>query len=307
MSENTTDSKLAAFRKQIDEMDDKIIQLLIERIGIVSQVGEMKRKVAPGACPIRAGREAEQVRRIMKKFENLGRSDMLLPAAAAALWRIIIGMSTSIESPLKLSAFASDDNDLYWLAREYFGPFAPVIRQPQAKRVIGDIMDGKASVGIMPLPDNNDSTNWWISLMDQSPEIPKIFARVPFVNMDAAGKDVPSGLAIARVMPEASGDDVSLWAMEADHHVSQHRLQTAFASAKLETSWLNIATMSPITRHHLVEIKGFIPSSHEGMQSTLAGLDKAIVNVGFIGAYAVPVTLNQPETRPVHAKAVATT
>jgi hypothetical protein len=90
-------------------------------------------------------REAEQVRRIMKKFENLG-DDLLLPAAAGALWRTIIGMSTSIESPLKVSAYTPiGDSDLYWLAREYFGPFLPITRQPYINRVIGDVMDGKST------------------------------------------------------------------------------------------------------------------------------------------------------------------
>jgi chorismate mutase len=55
MRENSVETRIAAFRKQIDDLNDKIIQSLIERIGVVSQVGAMKRKAAPGQCPIRAG------------------------------------------------------------------------------------------------------------------------------------------------------------------------------------------------------------------------------------------------------------
>ena len=162
MSENAVNANLAAFRKHIDELDDNIIRLLAERIGVVEKVGAMKRSEAPGICPIRPGREAEQLRRIMRQFENI-RDDVLFPAAGAALWRIIIGMSTSIEAaPLKLSAFTPiGDRDLYWLAREYFGPFVSVVRQPQINRVIGDVMDGKASVGVVPVPRGSDATNWW--------------------------------------------------------------------------------------------------------------------------------------------------
>jgi chorismate mutase len=307
MSENF-DTKLTAFRKQIDELDDKIIHLLMERIGVVSQVGAMKQKDAPGVCPIRAGREAEQLRRIIKQFENTGPDKVLPPAAAASLWRIIIGMSTSIESPLKLSAYTPvGDNDLFWLAREYFGSFLPVIRQPQIKRVIGDVMDGKASVGIVPIPRGTDSANWWINLMEESEDIPKVFARIPFVSV-GTGRDAPSGLAIARVKPEASGDDMSLWVLEADHNVSQNRLQTAFATAKLEVQWINVSTLNQVTRHHLVEIKGFITPDHDSMKSLLAGLGKAIVNTGFLGAYAAPITLGASETKPTpHAAATPAT
>jgi len=306
MTENAENSALAAFRKKIDEIDDGIVRLLLERIGVVTQVGEMKRKAGVG-CPIRSGREARQLRRIIEQCENAGRKDVLLPAAASAIWRIIIGLSTSVEMPLKLSAFTPiGDSDLFWLAREYFGPFVPVIRQPQIKRVIGDVMDGKAAVGILPVMRTTDASNWWLNLMEEGADIPKIFARIPFVNTDTPGKDAPSGLAIARVMPEESGDDVSLWVIEADHNVSQNRLQGALTSAKLEAQWINVSALSQITRHHLIEIKGFVTPDDENMKSMLSGLGKAIVNVGFLGAYAVPVILNASETKSSHAAASKT-
>src|SRR6185312_1779120 len=90
---------------------------------------------------------------------------------------------------------------------------------------------------------------------------------------------------------EPSGDDISLWLLEADYNVSQNRLQTAFAAAKLEANWVNITAISQITRHHLIEVKGFITPEHESMASMLLALGKAIVNFGFLGAYAMPVTL----------------
>ena len=90
---DSTDSEIAAFRQQIDEIDDKIANLLIERTAVVSRVGEVKHKAGPGKCPIRPGREAAMVRRITAKFENTP----FLPAAAAAIWRIIIGMSTAVQ------------------------------------------------------------------------------------------------------------------------------------------------------------------------------------------------------------------
>jgi chorismate mutase len=311
MSENAVNANLAAFRKQIDELDDKLIRLLIERIGVVERVGAMKRSESPGVCPIRAGREAEQIRRIMQRFEGL-RNDTLFPAAAAAIWRLIIGMSTSIEaSPLKVSAFTPiGDRDLYWLAREYFGPFISVVRQSQINRVIGDVIDGKAAVGVLPVIRSSDATNWWINLMDEGPDVPKVFARIPFVINETAGRDAPAGLAIARLKPETSGNDVSLWMLEADYNVSQHRLQTAFATAKLEGTWINISTLHQLTRHHLIEVKGFIPSGHEAMTALVQGLGKAIVNVGFLGADAVPVTLKTetPEIKSgIHAPVFAKT
>lgn len=301
------ETELNAFRKQIDDIDDTIIELLKERIGIVARVGEYKRRTAPGRCPIRPAREAEMIRRVAKKFEG----SQFLPAAAAALWRTIIGASTSIESQLTVSVFSSDrDNDYFWMAREYFGPFTPVVRQPHIKRVLGDVMDGKASVGIVPMLRSADSTFWWTNLVQQGQDAPKIFARIPFVYPQTPGRDAPSALAIARIAPEPSGDDHSLLVLEADHNVSQHKLQSAFASAKLEASWINIATLSPHARHHLIEIKGFVTLDHPGIEILTGALGASIFNLSFIGAYAVPLVINNGsksnhETKSLHVEYTA--
>ena len=287
-------SELLEFRSKIDAIDDKIMGLLQERIGIVGQVGAFKRRTAPGRCPLRPGREAEMVRRIMDRFKNNNGTTPFPPATAAAMWRILIGTSTSVESPLTVSAFVSErDNDLFWLAREYFGPSVEIVKQPYVKRVIGDVMDGKASVGIVPMLRSSDTTYWWTNLTQQNPDTPKIFAHIPFVSHGTPGKDFPCGLAIARVAPEDSGDDRSLLVIETDYNVSQNRLQTAFVTAKLEATWINIATLTPDARHHLIEIQGFVNESSEPMKALFAGLGSSLFNACFLGSYAVPIIANE--------------
>ena len=287
------DKELLQFREQIDAIDDKIIALLLERTSVVEQVGHHKSRIASGKCPIRPGREAEMLRRILKKFEKTPFS----PAAAAAIWRVIIGASTAIEAELTLSVFAPEkESDLFWLAREYFGMATPVIKQPQIKRVIGDVIDGKAAVGIISILRSDDTTYWWTNLMQQGNDAPKIFAHIPFVYPAEPDKHAVGALAIARIAPEPSGDDMTLLVLEADHNVSQHKLQSAFASAKLEATWLNIATLSPNSRHHLVRVAGYTPPESAQMKSVLLPLGNSILSVNFLGAYAVPVTLS-PEKK----------
>jgi chorismate mutase / prephenate dehydratase len=293
-------NELSAFRKQIDDIDDKLIELLIQRIGIVKQVGALKMANEPGKCPIRAGREADMVRRIMKKFEGTA----FFPAAAGAIWRTLIGASTSAESQLTISVFApGQNNDYYWLGREYFGAFNPSIKQPNVKRVIGDVMDGKASVGIIPMPHHTDTEHWWTNLMQPGKDMPRVFAQVPFIYPDSMDKDASIGLAIACIEPEQTADDLTLVVMETDYNVSQHRLQTAFATAKMEARWITIATLTPSSRHHLLEIRGFITPDHSGMKSLLASLGpSSVLQTHYLGSYATPVLMSNSEKKPaLHA------
>lgn len=292
---NNNEEKLSQFRAQIDAIDDQIIALLEQRTGIVLNVGEYKRQTAAGICPIRPGREAQQLRRIVERFSTLNFS----AAGAASIWRTIIGTSTSLESDLTLSVYSPErETDLCWMAREYFSAAAPLIRQPHIKRVIGDVIDGKAAVGIVPTIRGDDTSYWWTNLMGEG--APKVFAHIPFVLPAELDRMALSALAIAKLTPEPSGDDVSLLVIEAEHNVSQHRLQTAFGSAKLEANWLNIATLVPDTRHHLVSVRGFLPVESEQMQKVIAPLGSSVFSVNFLGAYATPVTL---PTRKTETKA----
>ncbi len=297
--------QLADFRQQIDELDDKLIQLLKERIGIVSQVGAMKSKTNPGQCPLRPGREADMVRRIAKAFEG----SAFAPAAAVAMWRTLIGASTAVEGSLKISVFADDKNNtLYWLAREYFGPFIPVMRQPHINRVLGDVIDGKAAVGLVPNIYSSDANNWWTALMQPDANMPVVFAHVPFVYYETPGNNAPSALAIARIKPEKTAEDISLVILESDNNTSQNRMQQAFATAKLEARWINIVTLHSSARHHVLEIKGFITTEHKGMQEFLKAMGPSILKTTYLGAYAVPFTLtfsNADQPKAAHASAKA--
>ncbi|MBY0407120.1 MAG: chorismate mutase [Rickettsiales bacterium] len=300
-----TEPELQAFRQQIDAIDDKLFALLKERIQIVAQVGEYKRRHFPGICPIRPAREAEMVRRVMDEFEGT----LFPPAAAAAMWRILIGASTSVEAQLVVSVFAPDrEDDMFWLAREYFGPFITIIRQPHIKRVIGDVMDGKAAVGVVPMLRSDDTTFWWTNLLQEGSEIPKVFARIPFLFGTNPGRSQPSGLAFSRLTPENSGNDNTLIAIEADANVSLSKLQTTMIHSQLEARWINIATLHPSVRHHLVELKGFVTAQDESFRNLVASLGSSVLKVHFLGAYAIPINMNESaanDARPTPISATA--
>jgi hypothetical protein len=228
------------------------------------------------------------LRRIVAKFCE---SDF--PAAAAAsIWRIIIGASTGTEADMTLSVLNSGvENNLYWLAREYFGSHSTIIKQPHVNRVVGDVMDGKAAVGIVPFPRGADENKWWLVLLQQGANAPKIFAHVPFVYDDTQNKSAPAALAFAKLVPESSGDDKTMMVIEADANVSQSRLQTAFQTAKLEVTWLDIAAIIPDSRYHFVEIKGFITPEHAEFTGAISALGASVFRTHSLGAYAVPISV----------------
>jgi len=278
------------FRNQIDLLDDKIIALLKERSGIVKKVGDYKRETAPDAYPLRPGREAKMLKRIAEVFKG---SDFS-PAAAAQIWRVIIGASTAIESKLTVSVFApTGEQDYYWLAREYFGPAATLIKQPHIKRVISDVLDGTASIGVVPVFSRDDESSWWTNLISTAKNAPKIFAHLPYALTDDKNKMPPTALAFGKLAPEDSGDDVSVYVLEMDHDVSQHKLQTCLSAENITASWISVTSLSPNVRAHLLSFNGFVAPDDKAFMQCLASLGASVHHVHFLGAYAAPFIVKE--------------
>ncbi len=267
-------------RASIDAIDDRIIDLLNERSGYVKQVGMTKKKrAADGKAFIRSGREAELVRRIYRKLE----SGVFPPQAAAQIWRLIICASLSLESQLTITAYAPESHsEIYALAQDYFGSFTSVAKQPTAKRVLGDVIDGKAEVGVLPLPDDTPEGSWW----PRMPEGLRVFACLPFVL--AKGAEIKA-LAVAKVDPEPTGDDISYVSLETDMDVSQSRLKAAFDKQKLEVHWRAVESFASGHRAHLVEIKGFISPQDSTMRALTKEIGASLLAINPIGAYATPL------------------
>jgi hypothetical protein len=75
----------------------------------------------------------------------------------------------------------------------------------------------------------------------------------------------------------------------------------------MEASWIQIASLTPSSRHHLIEVKGFVTSEHKGLQSMINALGSSVVlNVNYLGAYATPIRQPNQENKPaMHASGIA--
>ena len=77
-------SKLEELRREIDQLDEKLIELLAERFAVSRQVGELKRS---SVLPLRdEEREQRQVRRVRGVAQAHGVS----PELAEAVLRLVI-------------------------------------------------------------------------------------------------------------------------------------------------------------------------------------------------------------------------
>lgn len=251
---DNAEAPLQTYRDQIDMLDDQIIQLLKERIDIVSKVGALKKENGEAGVFIRSGREGRMHRRIFEAFQGSG----LDPQAALQIWRILISASTHHESPMRIVAtHTREASDLLYLTKEYFGSFLKVETNSNPVHIISDIYERKASIGVLPYPD--DETNWWHALAQyQEPRV-YIFAKLPLCE---SSPHAPSALAVAEVTPESSaiGDEVadeSYFVLTLEDTLSTSRLHTVFQEAGLNPTFLNTSIQPPM-KSMLVKLDGFL-------------------------------------------------
>ena len=83
--------RIKSLRKDIDEIDERILHLLKDRVEVCKTVGTIKRE---NRIPIRdQQREEEQYRNLMKRASELG----LDPHEVKAVYREIIAMGMHVQ------------------------------------------------------------------------------------------------------------------------------------------------------------------------------------------------------------------
>jgi len=197
---------LADLRKEIDRIDEAMHQLLMERGEIIDRLITVKRSQETGTSAFRPAREAEMMRRLVKRHKGI------LPVdTAESIWRIIISTFTYVQSPFSVHAdLSAGDALMRDSARFHFGFTVPFVPHMGAAGVVAAVSDSKGDLGLVPAFDVASAGAWWSAL--EFDAAPKIIARLPFVERS----DHPAALpvfVISRVAPDAMATEAAVWSV----------------------------------------------------------------------------------------------
>lgn len=282
---------LNSLRHQIDEIDDTIHDLLMRRIELARSIGQEKSQALGTA--FRPAREAQIMRRLAARHEGP------FPfAVAIRIWREIIAASLSVEGKFVVSVYVPEplESGLAYLAlaSAYFGSQTPLLQAQTEAGVLRAVRDGKASVGVLPIASDTHTARasaepWWYTLTSGGSDRPRVVANLPWLINSDTGSDAARAMAVARISPEASGDDISLIAFESTENISRDRIRREAENAGLILDWA--ATWShdeEPARWQLAQVEGFVPEYDPrlaGLVNTLEGELTRFIN---LGCYARP-------------------
>jgi chorismate mutase len=197
---------LADLRKEIDRIDEAMHQLLMERAGIIDRLIAVKRSEDSGASAFRPAREAEMMRRLVKRHKGILPLDTV-----ESIWRVIISTFTYVQAPFSVHAdLSAGDALMRDSARFHFGFTVPFVPHMGAAGVVAAVSDSKGDLGLVPAFDVASAGAWWSALEFDS--APKIIARLPFVERP----DHPAALPVfvlSRVAPDAMATEAAVWSV----------------------------------------------------------------------------------------------
>jgi chorismate mutase/prephenate dehydratase len=272
---------LQALRGELDALDDRLLDLLIQRAMVVDRVASAKN----GQSPLRPGREAAILRRL------LGRHRSPLPRSAVIrIWREIFASSIAQQQAVQVAVCdPAMDGRFLIAAREHLGALTPMRVYRSPAQAIGEVVDGRAGAAILPLPGESTGDaggpGWWTGLLQHNAKGRiHVVARLPFWDSRPEGAPSVQALMVANTPADPSGDDISLLALEVGPQLSLGSLSNAITAAGFRPLSILVhrPTGVPIAQL-LVEVEGFVTGDDTRL-SHIAGLQAPPL---IVGAYAV--------------------
>lgn len=281
----SADPSLADLRREIDEIDDTLHDLLIRRGELQAAVVRAKQG---SEVYIRPGREALVLRRLCARHEG-----RFPKAVLVRIWREIFSAGLSLQGAFSIAVLNGQGRglDLRALARDHFGALTPITDMGSAARVFEAVAAGKATVGVLPMPESEESDPWWPRLARAGPQVPRIIARLPFAAPGSRAGDAEA-LAISLAPPEETGKDRSYLAVETPKDTSRSALRQCLQTACFQVTDWKSRVGGDSHALYLVECEGVLVDGDPRLRALAT--DNAFVTAVYpLGCYAVPLSADE--------------
>jgi len=141
--------KLRKLRKEIDKIDEHILELLNKRAEIVLKIASVKSETQVGFYS--PEREREIIQRLQKLNKGPFPNDAL-----KVIFREILSASLSLEEPLKVACLGPLATFTHLAAIRHFGSSAKFIPVESIKDVFEAVLQHKADFGVVPIENSNE-------------------------------------------------------------------------------------------------------------------------------------------------------
>lgn len=280
-------------RAEIDGIDDALHDLVMRRARLTDEIARVKRPAMTGTMPLalRPAREAKILRRLLGRHKG-----SLPPEIVVGLWRAIMAASLQSQTPFRIHAYVPDtatggahESDLAVadLAHAYFGAQTPLHAHKHVSHVVHACAEEPLSLGIVPLPDDEDGAPWWTQLAPAGQAGVRVACKLPFI---LHGDAVAPVYVIGAIEQEASGDDTTMLLLEVAEELSHARLTTLLKAAQIDA---RVAAQAKAAKgapaQLLLEASGFMAHDDARLAALRAESGGVVARAVTVGGFANPI------------------
>jgi chorismate mutase / prephenate dehydratase len=277
---DTPTPTLDELRHRLDAIDDRIHDAIMERAGVVESIASLKQST--GQPPFRPGRVAEILRRQVARHAGSFPRQSLV-----RLWCEILGGAVSMQGPFAVAV--SEARPGVWdIARDYFGGHVPMSPLRSAAEVLSAVGDGRAAVGVLPMPSDKEDAPWWPALAGARGQGPRVIARLPFANGGNA-RNSGDALVIGSGPADSTGADRTMVVVETRRETSRARFIAAFEEIGPGVAYLAAHAPAPPECWHLLEFDGQFAAHDPRFALALRSLGEPAAEAWLFGSYARPL------------------
>ena len=142
---------LSRTRARIDEVDERILELLNERSSLSREVGRIK--AGEKSTIFKPQREEEILARLSSRNQG-----PLPEAALRSIWREIFSSSRSLQRPLRVAYLGPEGTFSYFAGVEYLGHSAHFHACTDLPAVFEEVNAGNCDLGVVPLENSLQGT-----------------------------------------------------------------------------------------------------------------------------------------------------
>lgn len=269
-------------RRQLDAIDDRIHQAIMERAGVVESIAALKQTT--GQPAFRPGRVAEILRRLVARHTGpFPRQSMV------RLWCEMLSGSVAMQSPFTVAVAAPEASPGPWdIARDYFGGYVPMMPLRSAAEVLSAVGDGRAAAGVLPMPSDKEASPWWPALAGARGQGPRVIARLPIADGGNA-RNNGDALVIGPGPADPTGADRTMLVVETRRETSRARFIAAFEEIGPGVTYLAAHAPAPPECWHLVELDGQFAAQDPRLSLALRPFGDPASEVWLFGSYARPL------------------
>lgn len=141
--------ELNDLRKNIDEIDDLILEKLNERMKFVKKIGELKK--SSGASIYRPERE----KAILNRLQSV-KGGLLNKAAIEAIYLEIFAVSRNLEMPQKVAYLGPEGTYTHQAAESRFGAMSEYLPLATIQSVFTKLSQKEVKYGVVPIENNTE-------------------------------------------------------------------------------------------------------------------------------------------------------